>query len=58
MRRTPVNVALDDALITRLRVIAAKNRERVSHLIERLIREGIDQEELQATCNEGAVKHV
>jgi hypothetical protein len=56
MKRTPTNVAMDDALVSRLRIVAAKNRERVSHLIERILLDGLPQEELQAMANEKAAK--
>ena len=53
-RRIPVNVAYDRDLIRRIRKVAATNGERPADVVERLILEGIRQEEMQAVCNENA----
>lgn len=54
MKRTPINVALDPELAQRIRVTAAKLGMRTSHLIERFVREGLPEQELQAKANENA----
>ncbi len=55
--RQPFNVAYKPELIRRIRIVAAKNGERVADVVERFVEAGLPQEELQSLCDEGAVKH-
>jgi hypothetical protein len=54
LKKVPTNIALKPQLIKRVRVVAARNLEQVTDVMERLILAGIIDEELQAEANQNA----